>query len=120
MALSYTISKDMNPMYVDFNDAYWVITDLRYTTEDIVGWLKAYPSRECYKKEGNVIEDKTIAFGGTTDFSYQPHIWQWNFMFPIKNVFPNGIPLDVNQQKTNVYNFIKEYTQLEFKDVFED
>lgn len=41
-------------------------------------------------------------------------------MARIKDIFPDGIPLDADKQKTAIYNWVKVYTGLPFEDVFEE
>ncbi len=121
MALSMTLSKTQNHMYEDYPDAYWVIEDINYNLEFVAGYLRCYPTRECSKKNGHQIEEwSQIPFGGPAFSSYNNMLWKWEFMARITDVFPNGIPLSSDEQKTAIYNWIKTYTNLPFEDVFEE
>ena len=96
MGLQMTLEARYNHMATDFIDAYWKITTLTYDTDYAYFYLKAYPSRE------------------------SSVLYQWGGIVSIQTVFPTGIPLDSNQQKSAVYNWIKAYTKLPFTDVFEE
>lgn len=41
-------------------------------------------------------------------------------MVEILDVFPEGIPLDVNSQRSAIYSYIKNTVDLPFEDVFEE
>ena len=121
MGLSMTLAKTQNHMYEDYIDAYWVIENISYTTEMVAGHLICYPSRDCSKKNGLSVENwQQIPFGGPSFDTYKNDLWTWAFMARIETVFPSGIPLSANAQKTAIYNWIKTYTNLPFQDVFEE
>ena len=121
MGLSMTLTKTQNHMYEDYLEAYWVITDIGYSTDMVSGNLVCYPSRECSKKNGTDVTDwQSISFGSPTFTTYKCDLWHWTFMERIEVIFPNGIPLSVDAQKSAIYNWIKDYTKLPFKDVFEN
>lgn len=120
MALSMTLSKTQNHMYEDYHDAYWVIENIHYNLDFVAGYLRCYPTRDCSKKNGQMVEEWTqIPFGGPAFSSYNNMLWSWEFMSRITDVFPNGIPISSDEQKTAIYNWIKEYTGLPFEDVLE-
>lgn len=119
MGLQMTLEAKYNHMATDFIDAYWKITTLTYDTDYAYFYLKAYPSRESSKKEGDFIEDR-LSIGGSEYTNFRPVLYQWGGIVSIQTVFPTGIPLDSNQQKSAVYNWIKAYTKLPFQDVFEE
>ena len=121
MALSMTLTKNQNHMYEDYPDAYWVIENIRYSTDMVAAYLCCYASRECSKKNGLDIPDwRQIPIGGPEFNACKNRLWQWEFSASMAEVFPDGIPLSVNEQKTAIYNWIKAYTQLPFEDVFEE
>ena len=119
MGLQLTLNKESNQLYHTFTDAYWAIKDIGYTTEDVYAKLICYPSREASHKQGEVVSSSLIVGG-----SYLPIIdcalYKWEFTAKVSEMFPNGIPLSSNEQKTAIYNWIKSYTQLDFIDVLED
>ena len=118
MGLKLTLPKETNRLYNDFIDAYWRIDEIQYGTSEFLFILCCYPSREASQKKGtNVAEN--MGFGGA-DGTIQPELYRWEGIFRIETVFPSGIPLSANAQKTAIYNWIKTYTNLPFQDVFEE
>lgn len=120
MGLQLTLDKTQNQMYHTFTDAYWAIKEIRYTTELLYGKLICYPSREASKKQGEKVTGALVVGG-----PYLPIVdcglYQWEFSANIADVFPNGIPLSENEQKTTIYNWIKTYTGItDWVDVLED
>lgn len=119
MALKMTLEAKYNHMGIDFIDAYWKITSISYDIEAVYFKLQAYPNREASKKSGDFIEER-LPIGGAEFSTFEPRLYSWGGATYIQDVFPNGIPLDPNQQKTAIYNWIKGYTELPFEDVFEE
>lgn len=119
MGLQLTLEKEKNQMYHTFENAYWAIKQIRYTTEDLTARLICYPSREASHQQGTKVAG-SIGVGG----SYMPIVdsalYQWEFTAKIATVFPSGIPLSEDDQKTAIYVWIKAYTGLNFEDVLED
>ena len=120
MGLQMTLPKDKNGMYVDFVDAYWKTINISYTTDRVCVEVACYPSRECSKLEGQKLENPYFDYGGPVNNYVFSKLYSFAFIVEIKDIFPNGIPLDANEQKTAIYNFIKSYTRLPFSDVFEN
>ena len=119
MALQLTLPKECNNLYYEFVDAYWFIDEISYDTQDCYFNLLVFPNREVRLANGKYLPSNPLPIGGVSHNVVRGEIYRWNGMFPIVDIFPNGIPLDVNQQKTAVYNFIKAYTKLPFGDVYE-
>lgn len=119
MALSLDLNKKDNHMYVDFKDAYWVIKEIAYNPELASFRLVCYPSREASKMY-LVEPSSTFSYGGMTQPTYEPSLRVWECVVNIKEIFPKGIPLGINTQKTAIYKWIKDYTGLPFKDIFEE
>lgn len=119
MALSLDLKKEDNHMYIDFKDAYWVIREIAYNTELASFRLVCYPNRESSKMY--LTEPaSTFGYGGMTQPTYEPSLREWDGIAKIEEIFPSGIPLGSNAQKTAIYNWIKSYTGLPFEDVFEE
>lgn len=118
MGLKLTLPADKNPMYHEFVDAYWAISDPNYSMEEIAFVLEAYPSRDAKLLNGKPMESSSIGFGSGGDI-YSTRLYVWIVRQRITSIFPNGIPLDKDVQKTTIYNWIKAYTRLPFQDVFE-
>lgn len=118
MALQMTLEAKYNHMAIDFKDAYWQLQGLQYDTEFVYLRLQAYPNREACHKGGEFITEH-LPVGGPEHSTFEPQLYCWEGLGTIIDIFPDGIPLDVNAQKAAVYNWIKEYTGLPFEDVFE-
>lgn len=106
-------------MATDFVDAYWKVTSIKYDTEYVYFYLQAFPSREASQSNGSFIEDR-LSVGGAEFSTFEPRLYRWEGATYIQDVFPEGIPLNPDQQKTAIYNWIKSYTGLPFEDVFEE
>lgn len=119
MGLQLTLSKDDNCLKYEFIDAYWAVMDLSYDTNYCYFRLKAYPSREAKLQELTPLPHPSLPMGTQSQPLVKSELYVWEGIFLISDIFPNGIPLDSDQQKTAVYNFIKNYTELPWADVFE-
>lgn len=119
MALSLDLKKEDNHMYIDFKNAYWVIREIAYNTELASFRLVCYPNRESSKMY-LAEPTSTFSYGGMTQPTYEPSLREWDGIAKIEEIFPSGIPLGTNAQKTAIYNWIKSYTGLPFEDVFEE
>lgn len=119
MGLQMNLSKENNILYQDFANAYWKIHNIGYTQE--TGWadLSAYPSRESSQEAGKMLQKPTLQVGGPIYPTYNPELYRWHLEFQLAEVFPNGIPIDINSQKTAIYIYAKKYSNLPFADVFE-
>jgi hypothetical protein len=119
MGLKLTLYKNDNCIYADFIDAYWSIENIQYSTTYGYADLYCYPSREAKYKQGEQITEFSYGFGGSIEPAYSPKLYHWALTFSNSEIFPNGIPLDENEQKTAIYNWVKNYTNLPFEDVLE-
>lgn len=122
MGLKLTLTKEHNHLYSDFIDAYWAISDVGYTTDNVIFTLFAYPSRDAKLMHNNSLEEPSIGIGSPMGAgSVNSHLYIWNVQMNLTNVFPDGvIPAGRNAQYTAIYNWIKANTGLPFEDVFED
>lgn len=119
MGLQLTLPKECNNLYYDFEDAYWYISELGYDTEYCYFNLMVYPNREVRLMDGKQLPSNPLPIGGLSSNAVKGDLYRWKGIFPIIDIFPNGIPINSNEQKTAVYNFIKAYTELPFGDVYE-
>lgn len=119
MGLQLTLPKEKNQMYHTFEDAYWAVKQIRYTTEDLSARLICYPSRDASHQQGVKVTEN-MTFGGSYLPIVDSALYQWEFTAKIATVFPNGIPLSEDEQKTAIYEFVKAYTGLDFTDVMEE
>lgn len=120
MGLKLTLSKNDNCIYADFIDAYWSVENIQYSTAYGYADLYCYPSREAKYKEGSAVNNLSFTFGGSIEPTFTPRLYHWGFTFNISSVFPSGIPLSEDEQKTAIYNWVKTYTGLQFEDVLEE
>ena len=119
MGLKLTLKKEKNHLYHTFEDAYWAIKEIQYTTSELYGKLICYPSREASHKQGQKVEGR-LTVGGPYFPIIESRLYFWEFIAPISTVFPNGIPLSEDEQKTAIYNWVKSTTGLPFEDVLEE
>ena len=127
MGLKLTLNKENNDFYFDFVNAYWSIDHIDYTPNKCNFTLIAYPSREAKKAYGELVQSLMISQEqDQTTIGYSIHsstinagIYKWNASFDLSDIFSDNIPLNPNEQKTILYNFVKSYTGLPFEDVFE-
>ena len=120
MGLQLTLAKENNRQYFDYVDAYWSVDDIGYTTQIVSFRLNCYPSREAKYKNLNQMPTSTLPIGSASPAVYDTVLYSWETYAMITDIFPSGIPLDENEQKTAIYNWVKAYTKLSFKDVLED
>ena len=119
MGLKLTLSKENNTLYHDFLDAYWHIDNIVYTTTQVGGVLKCFPSREASLKSGTQISPN-LPIGNSIFPLVDACIYRWDFIFDLSKVFKDSIPLNKNEQVTAIYEAVKEYIGLPFEDVFEE
>lgn len=121
MGLKLTLPKTNNHLYADFIDAYWVIQDMRYEMQDntlfVIFWLNCYPTRESSKIIGEPVE--SLEIGRPVSAVYNGKLYEFTGLYRADVLFPSGIPVSLDEQKTVVYNWIKDHTDLPFEDVFE-
>lgn len=121
MGLKLSLKKEDNYLYCDFVDAYWKINGIMYNTTSLSFELACYPTRESSKKDMEIIGSYSLPIGGSDGHSaYSTKIYKWEGITTIADVFPSGIPLSEDEQKTAIYNWVKKYTGLPFEDVFEE
>ena len=119
MGLKLTLPKNANRLYVDFVDAYWYIDTISYSVDYLWYQLSCFPSREARYKHNKEMENPTIGVGDVTPPIYDTQLYHFEGIVKISDVFPEGIPLDVNSQKSAIYSYIKDTVSLPFEDVFE-
>lgn len=121
MGLKMTLPKTANALGTDFVDAYWVIQELRYETQEdglfIVFWLNCYPDRESSKLTGQPVQGLNI--GRPMSEVYNGKLYEFLGLVRASDLFPQGIPVSIDDQKTVIYNWVKVNTDLPFEDVFE-
>ena len=125
MALSLTVKKQDNPLFIEFIDAYWCVENINFSTIDKQMYvsfnLNTYPSREArYKNLYPIEQTGEIPIGGASKIAYDTTLRRWEATFRAIDIFPEGIPMTEDEQKLILYEWIKDYTKLPFIDVFED
>lgn len=126
MGLTLKLDSDQNYMGISFENAYWTITNLTFSDqkgEFLIGVvLSGYPSRESYlatknKKEVNL----TLPFGGSIRPTVSSELYTWYCTLRVEKVFPNGIPSFLDEAKSIIYQYIKDYLdEVPFTDVLEE
>lgn len=122
MGLKLTLDKNNNPIGFTFESAYWVIENLRYEMSSdalLVNFnLNCYSSRESSKMTGqNVVP---MEYMKPTSGRINGKLCGMYHLNYAKAIFPDGIPMERDEQLKAIYTFIKDYTGLPFEDVFED
>ncbi len=120
MGLKLTLSKENNRLYYDFIDAYWSVDAITYTTKTVSFTLNCYPSREAKYKHNANMGTSTLPVGSASPEVYFTILYSWETYAMITDIFPEGIPLSEDEQKTAIYEWVKTYTGLPFEDVLED
>lgn len=119
MGLKYILSKEDNRLYNDFVDAYWSIDDINYSTKTVSFRLNCYPSREAKYKHNTNMAAPTLPVGSAEPAICYTVLYSWYTYALTEDIFPNGIPLDEDEQRTALYEYVKEFTKIPFEDVFE-
>ena len=124
MGFIMKLGKEDNHLHADFEDAYWSIDDVSFSTftsysdtgiktsvPTVAFSLKAYPSREAKTKEGEAIKP-TLGFGGPISVAVTPCLYEWKAVFESGSIFGDSIPLSEEEQKKILYQFVKDYLGL--------
>lgn len=119
MGLKLTLPKEDNRLYYDFVDAYWSVDDIKYTTQTVSFVLHCYPSREAKHMNNSDITEHSFQFGSASPNIRFTVLYSWETYAMVTDIFPGGIPLSENEQKTALYNWVKSYTGMPFVDVYE-
>lgn len=120
MGLKLTLSKENNRLYYDFIDAYWSVDGINYSTKTVSFTLNCYPSREAKYKHNASMDTPTLPIGSASPEVFYTILYSWETYAMITDIFPEGIPLSEDEQKSGIYEWVKRYTGLEFEDVLEE
>lgn len=120
MGLEMTLPKECNHLGYTFDNAYWAISELGYDPKNCLFRLSAYPSREAKLSDLTPLTPRILPIGSSSYPVIKGALYLWEAVIPTVDIFPDGIPLDEDSQKTEIYNFIKAYTNLPFVDVLEE
>ncbi len=121
MGLQMTLPKDKNHLYYEFKDAYWAIDNVIYSLGLIDFSLKCFPNRESKLMNNEILSNPSIGIGSSRLNTVDSSIYEWHVRMDLTEIFPDGsIPAGKDAQYTAIYNWIKEYTELPFVDVFEE
>lgn len=123
MAIRMLLRKEDNILYTDFM-AYWAIENIVFSNQNgqsITDFtFKAYPNRESKHHTGMPI-NKTLDWGSPVGLAYQGCLYESYCAFPTLDIFPNGIPVSEVEQKSVLYQYLKEYLNLkDCEDVLEE
>lgn len=115
MGIIMRLPKEDNVLFEDFDQAYWCIESILFTTQNGVPYTQfefnAYASKAARLKSLQPIE-RTLGFGGAMGLCYQPRLHAWEATFPTMELFPAGIPVAESDQKDVLYVFLKQHLQL--------
>lgn len=120
MGLRLTLSKENNSLFTEFKDAYWVVTNVSYSLTSVSFNLICYPSREARHLDNTPLSASSLPIGGASLSVIKPELYRWRGQFAIAQIFPNGIPINPDEQIKTIYSFVKSCTGLSFDDVLED
>lgn len=119
MGLQLTLEKSNNRQYFDYENAYWSVDDISYTTSVVKFVLNCYPNRDAKLKHLTEMPTPTLPIGSASPNVFDTILYSWETYVAITDIFPKGIPLSEDEQKTAIYKWVKEYTKLPFVDVIE-
>ena len=120
MGLKLTLAKENNRLYHDFVDAYWSVDGINYSTTTVNFRLHCYPSRDAKYKNLSQMPASTLPVGSASPDIYDTVLYSWETYAMITDIFPSGIPLSEDEQKTAIYEYVKTFTKLPFEDVLEE
>ena len=126
MGLTLKLDSDQNYMGISFENAYWTITNLTFSDqkgEFLIGVaLSGYPSRESYlATKSNKEVNLTLPFGGSIRPTVSSELYTWYCTLRVEKVFPDGIPSSLDEAKSIIYQYIKDYLdEVPFTDVLEE
>jgi hypothetical protein len=116
MGLIMRLDRQNATVYADFPEAYWSIGNIVFfeganKTAMVRFELTAYPSREA-KYQDSQPATPDLRFGGPAA-AYSTKLSTWAGEFPVAGIFPESIPTSVDEQKTALYGFVKQYLGLD-------
>jgi len=120
MGLKLTLNAENNSMGHPFVDAYWVVENLKYEMKDKLSIefdLNCYPTRESSKMTGQKVVP--MEYMEPTNTKVNGKLCGMHHLNFAVAIFPEGIPMERDEQLTIIYTFIKAYTGLPFEDVLE-
>lgn len=124
MGLQFTLNKENNFLFTDFQNAYWSIDSIAIGNIEnnnfvVSGSFNCYPSREAKYKNEDVITQ--LAFGGSIGAYFNTYLYKHVFQFRVSDVYPDGIPSDYSTLKTQLYEYLKvDLNLINAIDIFED
>lgn len=126
MGFLINLPKESNHMYTDYPEAYWYLDNIRTIYEDgvqkVLYDVSAYPSREVKNKEGYWLVS-AYPFGNPTSSRVNACLYRFTDNHPTAEIFPNGMPSDLNEVKSILYNHFKTFLDslgVAYTDVFEN
>lgn len=126
MGFLINLPKESNAMYTDYPEAYWYLDNIRTIYESNVQQVlydvSAYPSREIKNNEGLWLVS-AYPFGYPTKSQVDSCLYRFTDKHPTAEIFPNGMPSDLNEVKRILYNHFKAFLDslgVAYTDVFEN
>ena len=126
MGFLINLPKKSNAMYTDYPEAYWYLDNIRTIYEDgvqkVLYDVSAYPSREVKNNEGLWLVS-AYPFGYPTKSQVDSCLYRFTDKHPTAEIFPNGMPSDLNEVKRILYTLFKVFLDcigVAYIDVFEN
>ena len=125
MGFLINLPKESNAMYTDYPEAYWYLDNVRTIYEDdiqnVLYDVSAYPSREVKNNDGFWLVP-AYPFGNPTRSQVDALLYVFTDKHPTAEIFPNGMPSDLNEVKRILYTHFKAFLDslgVAYTDVFE-
>ena len=126
MGFLINLPKNSNAMYTDYPNAYWYLDNIRTIYEEnvqkVLYDVSAYPSREVKNMEGYWLV-AAYPFGDPTSSRVNACLYRFTDNHPTAEIFPNGMPSDLNEVKRILYTHFKAFLDslgVAYTDVFEN
>lgn len=126
MGFLINLPKESNHMYTDYPSAYWYLDNIRTLYENgiqnVLYDVSAYPSREVRNNEGKWLVS-VYPFGYPTKSQVDSCLYRFTDKHHTAEIFPNGMPSDLNEVKSILYNHFKAFLDslgVAYTDVFEN
>lgn len=126
MGFLIALPKESNGMYTDYPNAYWYLDNIRTIYENgtqlVLYDVSAYPSRDVKNHQGYWLKS-AYPFGNPMRTNVDACLYRFTDKHPAVELFPDGMPADLSQVKSILYNHFKTYLNelgVEYTDVLEN
>ena len=126
MGFLINLPKESNHMYTDYPSAYWYLDNIRTIYEDgiqqVLYDVSAYPSRDVKNKNGLWLVS-AYPLGNPVQSQVNACLYRFTDKHPAADLFPNGMPTDLDEVKSILYIHFKNYLNslgIAYTDVLEE